>query len=58
MRHIFLQEDIKPDFDKVASIVFMPRPNNIKELDTFLGMLTYLDRYPICHKKQIILENY
>lgn len=58
MGHIFSGTEIRPDPDKVAAIVSMKSPNNHKELETFLGMLTYLVRYiPKLSQKTICLRH-
>jgi len=36
---------IKPDTKKISDIVNMPTPTNVKELQRFLGMITYLGKF-------------
>ena len=43
--HIFSKSGIRPDEGKIESIVNMPKPNNVKELQRFLGMVTYLGSF-------------
>lgn len=43
--HSISAEGIKPDFQKVAAIIDMPPPTNVKELQRFLGMVTYLGKF-------------
>ena len=38
-------EGLKPDENKVRSIVDMQPPNDVKELQSFLGMVNYLNRF-------------
>lgn len=45
MGHIFSRAGIAPDPNKITTIISMKQPSNVKELETFLGMLTYLGRY-------------
>lgn len=40
--HVFDRSGNRPDMGKVEAIVNMPKPNNFKELQRFLGMITYL----------------
>lgn len=40
--HIFSNFGVRPDVDKIKSIVEMPRPENVKELQRFLGMVNHL----------------
>lgn len=40
--HIFNESGVRPDGDKIESIVKMPIPANVKELQRFLGMVNYL----------------
>ncbi|XP_036341596.1 uncharacterized protein K02A2.6-like [Rhagoletis pomonella] len=40
--HIFSEKGVKPDEEKIKSIVEMPVPKNVKELQRFLGMINYL----------------
>lgn len=40
--HVFCQSGISPDKFMINSILKMPKPNNVKELQRFLGMINYL----------------
>lgn len=40
--HIFDSTGVSPDNEKIRAIVNMPRPNNVKEMQRFLGMVNYL----------------
>ena len=43
--HEFSEKGIEPDHEKIKAILDMPKPTNVKELDTFLGMVTYLSKF-------------
>lgn len=43
--HIFTTEGLKPDSVKIQAIQTMPIPKDKKELQRFLGMVTYLSRF-------------
>ncbi|XP_030039191.2 uncharacterized protein K02A2.6 [Manduca sexta] len=43
--HIFNKEGIAPDKSKVEAIIDMPRPENVKDLQRYLGMINYLGSY-------------
>ncbi|KAK3107010.1 hypothetical protein FSP39_004902 [Pinctada imbricata] len=43
--HILTSTGIEPDPDKVAAILHMPPPTNKAELQTMLGMMTYLSKF-------------
>ncbi|XP_037828511.1 uncharacterized protein K02A2.6-like [Lucilia sericata] len=43
--HIFDEKGVRPDEEKIKSIINMPKPNNVKELQRFLGMVTYLGSF-------------
>lgn len=43
--HILTPEGVKPDPDKIRSIVQMSRPTNVTAVLRFLGMITYLANY-------------
>lgn len=45
MGHIFSKEGIKLNDDRVKAIVEMKTPTCKKELETFLGMITYVNRF-------------
>lgn len=58
MGYIFSNADIRPDPDKIATILSMKQLSKVKELETFLGMLTYLERFiPILSQKTTKLRN-
>ncbi|XP_018402108.1 PREDICTED: uncharacterized protein K02A2.6-like [Cyphomyrmex costatus] len=58
MGHIFSSEGISPDPNKVTAILSMKQPTHVKELETFLGMLTYLGRFiPNLSQKSTKLRN-
>ncbi len=47
--HILSADGLKPDPYKVAAIRDMKPPENRSELETILGMITYLSKFaPIC----------
>ena len=43
--HLITDEGLKPDPEKVKAIKSMPAPTNKKELQTVLGMITYLAKF-------------
>lgn len=43
--HIFNQHGVSPDKSKIEAITKMPSPQNVKELQRFLGMINYLGQY-------------
>lgn len=43
--HVISSEGLKPDPKKVKAIQNMPPPTNKKELQTMLGMITYLAKF-------------
>lgn len=43
--HIFSEKGVRPDNEKIKSIVELPTPKNIQELQRFLGMVNYLDQF-------------
>ena len=43
--HTISAHGIEPDFNKIAAILEMPNPTNVKELQRFLGMITYLGKF-------------
>ena len=43
--HIIYERGIEPDPEKVSAIVDMPLPINKKELQRFLGMVSYLGKF-------------
>ncbi|KFM57554.1 Transposon Ty3-I Gag-Pol polyprotein, partial [Stegodyphus mimosarum] len=45
MGHIFSKDGLKPDEDKIKAIININTPKNVKELETFLGMITYVSRF-------------
>ena len=45
MGHIITDKGIRVDEDKVKGIKDMPSPKNVKELRSFLGMVTYLSKF-------------
>ena len=58
MGHKFSKNGIQPDEDKVRAVVEMKPPKNVKELETFLGMVTYVSRFiPNVSEKTSILRN-
>lgn len=40
--HIFSEKGISPDMNKVKAIKDIPQPQNVKELQRFMGMINYL----------------
>lgn len=56
--HYFSEKGIRIDDDKIKSIISMKTPKNKKELETFLGMLTYVSRFiPNLAIKNEVLRN-
>jgi len=43
--HSISDQGIKPDTKKISAILNMPTPTNVKELQRFLGMVTYLGKF-------------
>ena len=43
--HLISADGIKPDPRKTEAIMNMPDPTNVKELQRFLGMITYLGKF-------------
>ena len=43
--HVITEHGIKPDDNKIKAIQDMPSPGNRKELERFLGMVTYLGKF-------------
>ncbi|XP_063361440.1 uncharacterized protein LOC134658236 [Cydia amplana] len=43
--HIVTSEGLKPDPEKIETITKIKRPENIKELQRFLGLITYLSKF-------------
>ncbi|XP_050548981.1 uncharacterized protein K02A2.6-like [Daktulosphaira vitifoliae] len=43
--HVFNNQGVSPDPDKIKAIINMSSPNSVKELQRFLGMLNYLSSY-------------
>lgn len=43
--HIFNEEGIKPDTDRIRAVTNMPCPNNKKELQRFLGLVNYFRNF-------------
>ncbi|XP_024942173.1 uncharacterized protein LOC107269153 [Cephus cinctus] len=57
MGHVFTEQGIKLDTDRVKSIVDMKPPKDKKELETFLGMITYVSRFiPSLATKNAVLR--
>ena len=48
MGHFICENRLKPDPDKVSAIYNMPRPENCKEGQRFLGFVTYLRKFLPC----------
>lgn len=58
MGHIFSKHGIRPDPNKIIAIKNMKPPTNSKELETVLGMITYLGRYiPNLSQQSAILRD-
>ncbi|XP_061722995.1 uncharacterized protein K02A2.6-like [Cydia pomonella] len=43
--HIVTSKGLKPDPEKIETITKIKRPENIKELQRFLGLITYLSKF-------------
>ena len=43
--HTISARGIEPDFNKISAILDLPNPTNVKELQRFLGMITYLGKF-------------
>ena len=43
--HLLTADGVKPDPSKIAAIVNMPRPTNVKETQRFLGFINYLAKF-------------
>ena len=43
--HLLTQKGIQPDPEKVRAVTTMKEPTNKSELETFLGMVTYLSKF-------------
>ena len=43
--HVFTQEGLKPDPDKISAIVSMTSPRDKQEMRRYLGMVNYLARF-------------
>jgi len=43
--HIFSKDELKPDNDKIEAILKMKTPSDKKELERFLGMITYVPKF-------------
>ena len=43
--HLLRADRVKPDPSKIAAIVNMPRPTNVKETQRFLGFINYLAKF-------------
>jgi len=57
--HLISSEGIKPASDKVAAINNFKRPENVKDLRRFLGMINFYRRFlPKAAKHQLLLNEY
>ena len=57
MGHIFTDQGIKIDTDRVKLIVDMKPPKDKKELETFNSMITYVSRFiPSLASKNAVLR--
>ena len=45
IEHLLTADGVKPDPSKVAAIVNMPRPTNVKETQRYLGFINYLAKF-------------
>ena len=45
MGHFLTADGLKPDPEKVKAVLKMERPRNVKELQCFLGFVTYLSKF-------------
>ena len=43
--HVLTSEGLKSDPEKVEAILKMPKPTNVKEVKSFLGMVNYLSKF-------------
>ncbi|XP_049885516.1 uncharacterized protein K02A2.6-like [Pectinophora gossypiella] len=43
--HIVTSEGLKPDPEKIETITKIKRPENVKELQRFLGLITYMSKF-------------
>ena len=43
--HLLTADGVKPDPSKIAAIINMPRPTNVKETQRFLGFINYLAKF-------------
>ena len=43
--HVFNEQGIRPDESKIESILKMPKPTSVQELQRFLGMVNYLGSF-------------
>lgn len=43
--HVFTDQGILPDENKIDAIIGMKNPTNVKQLETFLGMVTYISKF-------------
>ena len=58
MGHYFSDKGIKVDDEKVKAIVEMEAPKNKAQLETFLGMITYVSKFiPNLAEKNAVLRN-
>ncbi len=46
MGHLLTEDGLKPDPEKLAAIKNVHRPHNRKELQQYLGMVTYSGKFP------------
>jgi hypothetical protein len=43
--HVRTCDGLKPDFEKIRAVQEMPCPCNFNELDTFMGLIQYLEKF-------------
>ena len=43
--HVLTAEGVKPDPEKISTVVDMPRPVNVKEVQRFTGFINYLSKF-------------
>lgn len=43
--HMFTSTEIQPDPEKIRAVKDMPAPQNVSELQTFLGFIQYLGKF-------------
>lgn len=56
--HIFSDQGIRLDENRIKAIKDMERPRNKQELETFLGIITYVSRFiPNVADKTVVLRN-